>query len=89
MAERAHAYFARSTMAIPQGLPGDLMRLISFWVARSTTETSSDGPLAAKRRRPSGEIAIPQGRVPTLIDSRTAPLAASTTQWNQPRPALT
>ena len=64
-------YFLRTT-STPHGLPGDLTRAISFSVARSTTETSSDGPFAEKRNFPSGEIAMPHGRVPTLIVFNTS-----------------
>src|SRR5882724_11967687 len=60
-------YFASGTVTTPHGPPGDFTRAISFSVARSTTEMSSDGPLATKRYFPSGERSKPQGRVPTLI----------------------
>src|SRR5665213_1829611 len=59
------------TQTTPHGLPDDLTRAISLSVARSTTETSSDGPLAANKYFPSGEMVIPHGRVPTLIVSST------------------
>ena len=65
-------HFASGTTTRPHGLPGDLTRAISFSVARSTTETSSDGPLAEKRYFPSGENAMPHGRLPTGIVFRTS-----------------
>src|SRR5262245_47105292 len=55
-------HFDTRTATTPHGLPGDCTRVISFSVARSTTEMSSDGPLAVKRYFPSGEKAIPHGR---------------------------
>jgi len=76
-------------MTTPQGLPGDFTRAISFSAVKSTTETSSEGPLAAKRRRPSGERAMPQGRVPTLMVLTTSAVAASRTQIAPARPPLT
>ena len=59
------SYFGSGTATMPHGLPGDFTRVTSFSVARSTTETSSDGPLALKRYLPSGENVIPHGRLPT------------------------
>ncbi len=55
------------TATTPHGLPGDFTRAISFSVARSITETSSDGPLAEKRYLPSGESVMPHGRLPTWM----------------------
>src|ERR1039458_8895609 len=82
---------------MPHGLPGDLTRAISLSVARSTTETSSDGPLAANRYFPSGEKAMPHGRLPTGMAFSTSNVLASTTTTvtplatptNNPTPSFT
>jgi len=63
----ARIYFESGTQTTPHGPPGDLTRAISLSVARSTTETSSDGPFAEKRYFPSGDSAMPHGRLPTGI----------------------
>src|SRR5258708_6472467 len=84
----ALAHRALGTTTTPQGPEPALMRAISFSVARSTAETSSDGPLAANRYLPSGESAIPHGRVPTLIVLSTSHVPASSTHTVPPRPVL-
>src|SRR5581483_11572441 len=77
------------TITTPHGLPPAFTRLISFSVARSTTDTSSDGPFAANKNFPSGEIAMPHGRGPTLIAPSTSSVAASSTHTVPARPVLT
>src|SRR5690349_1027565 len=76
-------------MAILHRLPLLKILAISVSEARSTTETSSDGPLAAYRVVPSGEMAMPHGRWPTLIDLVRSPVLASSTQTMPARPVLT
>ena len=82
-------YFGSGTTTIPQGLPDDLIRLISLPSPMSTTDTSSDGPFAVKRYFPSGEKAIPHGRVPTLMEFKSSKVAASRTHTVPARPVLT
>ena len=59
----------REVIAIPQGLDPALIRDTSLFVFKSTTETSFDGPFAANRNLPSGEMPMPQGRAPTWMVS--------------------
>src|SRR4029077_4262233 len=72
----------------PQGLLPAFTRWISLPAARSTTETSLDGPLAANRYLPSGDRMMPQGRAPTLMLPVTAKLVVSTIATVPPRPVL-
>ena len=61
-------YFAFATATTPHGLPGDLMRKISFSVAKINHRyVVRRGPFAENKYFPSGESAIPHGRVPTLM----------------------
>src|SRR4051812_5112544 len=76
-------------MVTPHGLCPALMRVISFPLSTSTTETSSDGPLATYTLWPSGETAMPQGRFPTGIVLITSRVAGSTTSTEPPRPVVT
>src|ERR1700677_2112724 len=73
---RLHAQHHRSAgfhhweeIAMPQGLEPALIRDTSLSVFKSTTETSFEGPFAANRNLPSGEMPMPQGRAPALIVS--------------------
>jgi len=52
----------RGSTSTPQGRSATLIFLITVCVAKSTTETSLDGPLAAYSSLPSGETPIPHGR---------------------------
>src|ERR1700735_2818544 len=65
----AGGFHHREAIAMPQGLEPALIRDTSLLVFRSTTETSFDGPFAANRNLPSGEMPMPHGRAPTLMVS--------------------
>src|SRR5262249_9493330 len=76
------------TTATPHGLVPAFTFAISLLVARSTIDTSLDGPLAANRYLPSGDSAMPHGRLPTVMLSSTSKLFVSTTATVPPRPVL-
>lgn len=76
-------------VATPQGPSPALIFLIIVMFARSTTETSFDGPLAVKSVFASGESAMPQGRSPTSTDVLMRLVAVSMTKTLCPRPVLT
>ena len=73
----------------PQGRSWTLILRMTVRVARSTTETSFDGPLAVKSVLPSGESAIPHGRGPTSKEAVTAFVAVSMIKTLRARPVLT
>ena len=72
-------YFVLGTTIMPHGLEPAFTRAISFSVARSTAETSSDGPFIANKYFPSGENAMPHGSAPTLMVLSSSQLFASST----------
>src|SRR6185436_1539584 len=55
-------------------------------VARSTMETSFDGPLAVNSVLPSRDVAMPHGRSPTSMNATGLLLAVSITTTFLPRP---
>src|ERR1700722_5843795 len=77
------------TTATAHGLEPALIRAISVLEARSTTDTSLEGPLAVYRNFPSGDSAIPQGRTPTLIVFSNSYVRLSSTETVPARPLLT
>src|SRR5882757_6375271 len=78
-----------ATTATAHGLEPALIRAISVLAARSTTDTSLEGPLAVYRNFPSGDSAIPQGRTPTLIVFSNSYVRLSSTETVPARPLLT
>ena len=60
-----------------------------MFVARSTTDTSFEGPLAEYKVFASGDNAIPHGRAPTSTDDNGLLVAVSMVNTCFPRPVLT
>src|SRR5580692_3258 len=79
----------RGNTSTPQGPLPALTFLVTVLVARSTTETSFDGPLAEYRVLASSESAMPQGRAPTSTELKTLFVAVSMVNTWCPLPVLT
>src|SRR5436309_2569992 len=74
------------TTTTPQGRSPTFNFLTTAFVARSTIDTSFDGPFAVNSSFSSGDSAIPQGRCPTSNAVSTFPAAVSTIATVLPRP---
>src|SRR5580704_10029447 len=87
--QKDNKHHCAASTTTPQGPPVVLIFFVTVCVARSTTETSFDGPLAVNNSFASGENAMPQGRCPTSNDPVGALVAVSTIKTLCPRPVLT
>src|SRR5438105_4385544 len=63
--------------------------LVTVKVARSTNETSFEGPLAVNNVLPSGESVMPHGRAPTSTEPAILLSFVSIAKTCLPRPVLT
>src|SRR5688572_69667 len=74
------------TYTTPQGRLPTFTLALTVRVARSTIDTSFDGPLAVKSVLPSRDAAMPHGRSPTSMNATGLLVAVSITTTFLPRP---